>query len=99
MGMLRARGKNLLFADADGATTFSELLKMEKELGKVERNGQGLVCGSRAHLQVSIAYHVFNFQLKFKDATRMTTSTEVLLKTLRSFYILNPPSDTRHNQK
>jgi len=51
MGMLRARGKNLLFADADGATTFSELLKMEKELGKVERNGQGLVCGSRAHLQ------------------------------------------------
>ncbi len=59
MGMLRARGKNLLFADADGATTFSELLKMEKELGKVERNGQGLVCGSRAHLQVSIVYHFF----------------------------------------
>ena len=56
MGMLRARGKNLLFADADGATTFSELLKMEKELGKVERNGQGLVCGSRAHLQVSKCY-------------------------------------------
>jgi len=51
MGMLRARGKNLLFADADGATTFSELSKMERELSKIEVNGQGLVCGSRAHLQ------------------------------------------------
>ena len=66
MGMLRARGKNLLFADADGATTFSELLKMEKELGKVERNGQGLVCGSRAHLQVSIA-----FVLTFHESLKM----------------------------
>jgi len=52
MGMLRARGKYLLFADADGATTFSELSKLEKELGKIESGaGHGLVCGSRAHLQ------------------------------------------------
>ena len=54
MGMLRARGKHLLFADADGATTFSELGKMERELARIERTGQGLVCGSRAHLQVVI---------------------------------------------
>ena len=55
MGMLRARGKYLLFADADGATTFSELSKLEKELGKIESGaGHGLVCGSRAHLQVWI---------------------------------------------
>jgi len=51
MGMLKARGEKLLFADADGATTFSELTKLESELAKMEKEGQGIVCGSRAHLQ------------------------------------------------
>jgi len=31
-GMLRGRGQRLLFADADGATQFSDLEKLEKEL-------------------------------------------------------------------
>jgi len=51
MGMLRARGKSLLFADADGATTFEELTKLEVDLAKISEDGQGIVCGSRAHLQ------------------------------------------------
>jgi len=51
MGMLRARGENLLFADADGATTFEDLVKLEENLAEIEYDGQGIVCGSRAHLE------------------------------------------------
>ena len=45
------RGENLLFADADGATTFEDLVKLEEDLAKMEVDGHGLVCGSRAHLE------------------------------------------------
>jgi len=51
MGMLRARGKNLLFADADGATTFPDLVKLEETMEEIVKNDQGIVCGSRAHLE------------------------------------------------
>ena len=40
-----------MFADADGATTFSDLIKLEKLLEEVSKNDEGLVCGSRAHLE------------------------------------------------
>ena len=45
------RGENLLFADADGATTFSDLTKLERCLEEITKEGEGLVCGSRAHLE------------------------------------------------
>lgn len=51
MGMLRARGENLLFADADGATTFSDLTKLEKCLEEITKEDEGVVCGSRSHLE------------------------------------------------
>jgi len=51
MGMLKARGENLLFADADGATTFADIVKLEECLEKVAKDGQGIVCGSRAHME------------------------------------------------
>jgi len=51
MGMMKARGENLLFADADGATTFEDLVKLEEDLAKIQVDGHGLVCGSRAHLE------------------------------------------------
>lgn len=60
MGMLRARGENLLFADADGATTFPDLTKLEEAMEEIARDEQGLVCGSRAHLEEeSIASRTF----------------------------------------
>ena len=34
-GMLRGRGKQLLFADADGATRFSDIQSLENEMGKI----------------------------------------------------------------
>ncbi|CAH1268128.1 ALG5 [Branchiostoma lanceolatum] len=53
LGLFSARGKQLLFADADAATRFSDLEKLEKlfkEINK-ESHGMAIVCGSRAHLQ------------------------------------------------
>ncbi|KAK4311692.1 hypothetical protein Pmani_016825 [Petrolisthes manimaculis] len=57
MGMFRARGKLLLFADADGATTFSDFSKVEtsiRNLCKEESDiseALAVSCGSRAHLE------------------------------------------------
>ena len=54
-GVLVSRGKYVLFADADGATRFSDLNKLEAKLKDIisdqEEGGYGLVCGSRAHLE------------------------------------------------
>ena len=46
-----SRGENLLFADADGATTFSDLSKLEKCLEEITKEDEGVVCGSRSHLE------------------------------------------------
>ena len=49
--MLSASGKHILFADADGATKFSDLETLERELKKIVNNdGFGVSVGSRAHL-------------------------------------------------
>ena len=51
--MLSARGKNLLFADADGATKFSDLTKLNEIMSKLSSDWQNdaIVIGSRAHLE------------------------------------------------
>nr|CAH0110028.1 unnamed protein product [Daphnia galeata]SVE76589.1 EOG090X0BIY [Daphnia longispina] len=56
LGMLSSRGKQLLFADADGATTFEDISKLQENLqhlikGQTRDEALGLVCGSRAHLE------------------------------------------------
>lgn len=56
LGMLSARGKQLLFADADGATTFEDISKLQNNLKELVKDqpmdkALGLVCGSRAHLE------------------------------------------------
>nr|CAG4637281.1 EOG090X0BIY [Ceriodaphnia reticulata]SVE73139.1 EOG090X0BIY [Ceriodaphnia reticulata] len=56
LGMLSARGEQLLFADADGATTFEDISKLQGKLneivkGQLKEDSLGLVCGSRAHLE------------------------------------------------
>eukprot|EP00096_Caligus_rogercresseyi_P002884 TRINITY_DN15245_c0_g1_i1.p1 TRINITY_DN15245_c0_g1~~TRINITY_DN15245_c0_g1_i1.p1 ORF type:complete len:317 (+),score=79.12 TRINITY_DN15245_c0_g1_i1:52-1002(+) len=48
MGVLRSRGKRVLFADADGATHFPDLDKLQKAM---DESGADIVCGSRAHLE------------------------------------------------
>ncbi|XP_072170899.1 dolichyl-phosphate beta-glucosyltransferase-like [Diadema setosum] len=52
LGMLSARGRNLLFADADGATKFADIVNLEKSMTELrEKDEMAIVCGSRAHLQ------------------------------------------------
>lgn len=52
--MLSSRGRFLLFADADGATKFSDYTKLEHSLIKVINNDwkiDAMAIGSRAHLE------------------------------------------------
>lgn len=51
--MQSTRGKYLLFADADGATKFSDLDKMLAEMLKLAPNwhSEAIVIGSRSHLE------------------------------------------------
>ncbi|KAI8360830.1 nucleotide-diphospho-sugar transferase [Blakeslea trispora] len=49
-GMLAARGEYCLMVDADGATQFSDLGQLLKEMKRIEKNGYGVVIGSRSHL-------------------------------------------------
>eukprot|EP00002_Diphylleia_rotans_P012430 TRINITY_DN2430_c0_g1_i4.p1 TRINITY_DN2430_c0_g1~~TRINITY_DN2430_c0_g1_i4.p1 ORF type:complete len:204 (-),score=36.97 TRINITY_DN2430_c0_g1_i4:566-1177(-) len=49
-GAFCARGQRILFADADGATKFSDVDALEKKMDEIEEKGLGVVVGSRAHL-------------------------------------------------
>jgi len=49
-GFLHARGERILMVDADGASRFEDLEELWKEMDKTEKDGQGVVVGSRAHL-------------------------------------------------
>lgn len=50
-GVLHSRGQFIIFCDADGATRFSDLSSLAKEMSRiVTSTGHGIVCGSRAHL-------------------------------------------------
>lgn len=53
LGMLSTRGKYLLFADADGATKFSDFAKLEMSMKKIAPSWKddAIVIGSRAHLE------------------------------------------------
>jgi len=53
-GMLHARGERLLMVDADGATRFSDLTKLEEALARIagdDFSGHGVAVGSRKLLQ------------------------------------------------
>ncbi|KIW75593.1 hypothetical protein Z517_10335 [Fonsecaea pedrosoi CBS 271.37] len=50
-GMRHARGRYVVFADADGASKFSDLEKLVRACQEVEdAEGRGIAVGSRAHL-------------------------------------------------
>lgn len=76
-GMRHARGQYVLFADADGASKFSDLSKLVSSIQSIEdESGRGIAVGSRAHLVGSEAVvkrsklrnflmHSFHLLLKF----------------------------------
>lgn len=53
LGMLSARGQQLLFADADGATKFTDLDKLDAQMKTLTEDWQdsAIIIGSRAHLE------------------------------------------------
>jgi len=53
-GMMCARGQYLLMVDADGATKFADIDKVEAKLISVQRDGLGIGIGSRAHLEEKV---------------------------------------------
>ncbi|KAJ3411157.1 dolichyl-phosphate beta-glucosyltransferase [Chytridiales sp. JEL 0842] len=54
-GMLASRGDFILFADADGASTFADVEKLEKAILETMKDGSGVAVGSRAHMVKSEA--------------------------------------------
>ncbi|XP_057331406.1 dolichyl-phosphate beta-glucosyltransferase [Microplitis mediator] len=74
LGMQSARGSLLLFADADGATKFSDLDKLEESIKEIlscdykenpekVANAHAVICGSRAHLEEDETAHRSLFRL------------------------------------
>ncbi|XP_068786127.1 dolichyl-phosphate beta-glucosyltransferase [Struthio camelus] len=53
MGVFGSRGKKILMADADGATKFPDIEKVEEGLNSLQPwpNQMAISCGSRAHLE------------------------------------------------
>uniref|UniRef100_A0A2K5EZG3 Dolichyl-phosphate beta-glucosyltransferase n=1 Tax=Aotus nancymaae TaxID=37293 RepID=A0A2K5EZG3_AOTNA len=53
MGIFSSRGEKILMADADGATKFPDVEKLEKGLKDLQPwpNQMAIACGSRAHLE------------------------------------------------
>lgn len=66
-GCLVSRGKYILMADADGATRFSDFLKLENTIHDIEKNNLAVIVGSRAqyHDEESdserVCYYLFGF--------------------------------------
>ncbi|KAK0526589.1 dolichyl-phosphate beta-glucosyltransferase [Tilletia horrida] len=85
-GVLHSRGALILFADADGATRFSDLGELCVELDRVRTpTGHAAVCGSRAHLVGSEAVVKRSFIRNF-----LMHSFHLFLSIL-----LRPPSPSR----
>ncbi|KAI9254289.1 nucleotide-diphospho-sugar transferase [Sporodiniella umbellata] len=49
-GILGCRGEYCLMVDADGATKFSDLDQLVKEISKIQKDKHGIAIGSRSHL-------------------------------------------------
>ena len=63
--MLSSRGERILFADADGATTFADFDKVDAEMSKLlQSSDEVVVCGSRAHLEEEAIAQVCFLEIK-----------------------------------
>ncbi|CCX08568.1 nucleotide-diphospho-sugar transferase [Pyronema domesticum] len=76
-GMRHCRGEYAIFADADGASQFSDLEGLMKDLKRVEKEGYGIAVGSRAHMVKSDAVVKRSFVRNF-----LMHSFHTLLKTV-----------------
>jgi dolichyl-phosphate beta-glucosyltransferase len=81
-GMRHARGQYIVFADADGASRFSDLGKLVEGCKKVEdKDGRGVAIGSRAHLVGSEAV----VKVRSSNIGRWSTANVSQRSKLRNF--------------
>lgn len=86
-GVMHARGALILFADADGATRFSELGELAREMLRIATPvGHGIVVGSRAHLVTSEAV------VKVRHTRRWGMLTETAERAAQFPHALLPPA-------
>jgi dolichyl-phosphate beta-glucosyltransferase len=76
-GMRHVRGRYAIFADADGASRFSDLTALMQRLKEKETQGYGIAVGSRAHMVTSDAVVKRSFVRNF-----LMHSFHTLLKTV-----------------
>lgn len=68
-GVMHSRGERILFVDADGATKFSDLELLWREMDALEKEKEstaGVVVGSRAHMVKSEAVVKVHFLRQFR---------------------------------
>ena len=88
--MFVSRGKYLLFADADGASKFSDYSKLENLMNKINKNpdGMAVVCGSRAHLEKESIASV-STAIYFKESMKWSQFQWLILYVKSKIYQLN----------
>ena len=63
--MFSARGRNLLFADADGATQFSDVSKLEAEMKKITADTVSMVCNLTTRRRQGLSLAISLWQMKW----------------------------------
>jgi len=91
VGMLSARGKQRLMVDADGATRFSDLEKLEKAISGADGAGYQIAFGSRHHLvegataQRAWYRNIFTYGLHLLVRLLITGNSEIIHDTQCGF--------------
>lgn len=99
-GMRHVRGRYVIFADADGASKFSDLEDLMRECRRIEdKHGRAMVIGSRAHLVGSEAVvKVSTYSMRFLTKPMLTSVQRSFLRNLlmHGFHLflrlLTPPA-------
>lgn len=69
-----------MFADADGASKFSDLDKLEKEMSKTKNSdNMAVICGSRAHLEKDSIAKVLEYAAMYSNRKRLYMYFSTLL--------------------
>eukprot|EP00742_Colponemidia_sp_Colp-10_P001655 GILJ01001774.1.p1 GENE.GILJ01001774.1~~GILJ01001774.1.p1 ORF type:complete len:355 (+),score=64.73 GILJ01001774.1:99-1067(+) len=106
-GAMYARGEYVLMVDADGATRISDLEALERKMAAIEKDGFGVVVGSRNHLvddavakrkwYRNILMHGFHFLVSTVCGSDIQdTQCGFKLFTRKSAQYLFPNQETEH---
>lgn len=86
-GMLSGRGKSMMFADADGATTFADLEKLEREMERINTADVSEVCSSGIK-----TYHYSPFCFSFSITWLLSVAPELIWKKRALHRLVSDPA-------